>query len=181
MLRLIFVFGLVAGIASAQEAGVAEVLARLPEAQVKRLKADPDRFAEVALAAVYGYGTGGALTRAQAEAADAVEAAARRARALVGFLQSDLDNDGSVARSEMEARGATLSAAARARLVQGFVAADADADGAVTAAEMRGVAEAAAAPKAGRGAVALMGYDLDADGRLTVEEVEALRAALAAG
>ncbi|MBC2833947.1 hypothetical protein [Paragemmobacter straminiformis] len=167
--------------AVAQEDGVARVLAGLPEAQLKRLRADPDRFAAGAMALIFGYGKGGALRREEAEQADAIDRAERRARALAPFVQSDLDNDGAVARAEAEARAAVQGADARARLLAGFAAADGDADGVVSGAEMRAVAEAAATLRAGQGAERYMAFDLDGDGRLTVEEVQALRAALSAG
>lgn len=180
MLRLVLVLMLFAMPVAAQDA-VAQALAALPEAQAKRLRADPDRFAEAALRLIYGSGTEGAVTRAEAEAAERIDLAERRARALGPFLQSDLDNDGAVGRDEVALRAASLGVDARARLLLGFAAADADGDGRVSAAELRGMAEAAAVRRGGSRVAEYFAFDLDADGRLTVEEVEAVRAALAAG
>lgn len=185
MVRWILVLWMLALPVAAQEA-VTQALAALPEAQAKRLRADPDRFATGALRLIYGSGQGGAVTRAEAEAAAQIDLAARRARALGPFLQSDLDNDGAVGGGEVRLRAASLGADARARLLLDFAVADGDGDGSVSAVELRAMAEAAALRSGGQGAAGQGGagyfaFDLDADGRLTVAEVEAVRAALAAG
>lgn len=180
MLRWVLVFWAFAFPVAAQEA-VTQALAGLPEAQAKRLRADPDRFAAGALRLIYGSGQSGAVTRAEAEAAERIDLAERRARAMGPFLQSDLDNDGAVGRDEAGLRAASLGADARARLLLGFAAADADRDASVSAVELRAMAEAAAVRRGGSRAVEYFAFDLDADGRLTVDEVEAVRAALAAG
>lgn len=180
-MRWFFVFMSIVWPVAAQEVPVAEALARLPEAQVKRLRADPDRFAGAALALIYGSGQGGAVTRAGAEAAERIDLAERRARALGPFLQSDLDNDGAVGGEEVELRAAALGADARARLLLAFAGADSDGDGRVSATELRAMAEAAAMRRGGQRAAGYFAFDLDADGRLTVAEVEAVRVALAAG
>lgn len=172
--------GATAGLTAGMTADVAAALAGLPEAQVRRLRADPDRFAAGALRLIYGHGTEGAVTREAAEGAALVDLAERRARALGPFLQSDLDNDGAVGRDEVALRAGTLGSEARARLLAGFAQADADADGSVSAAELRAMAEVQAAPRGG-GAASYFVFDLDEDGRLTVAEVEAVRADLAAG
>ncbi|AWB47759.1 hypothetical protein HYN69_03900 [Gemmobacter aquarius] len=180
MLRWVLVFWVFAFPVVAQEA-VTQALAALPEAQAKRLRADPDRFAAGALRLIYGSGAAGGISRAEAEAAERIDLAERRARALGPFLQSDLDNDGVVGRDEVLLRAASLGVDARARLLLGFAAADADGDGSVSAVELRGMAEAAAVRRGGSRAAEYFAFDLDADGRLTVEEVEAVRGALAAG
>lgn len=180
MLRLGLVLVLAGFPVAAQEVTVAQVLAGLPEAQVKRLRADPERFAAGALRLIYGSGQGGAVTKPEAEAAERIDLAERRARASGPFLQSDLDNDGAVGRDEVTLRAAALGADGRARLLLAFAQADADGNDAVSAGELRAMADAAAVRRGGQGSAAYFAFDLDADGRLTVAEVEAARDGMAA-
>lgn len=180
MLRWGLVLALVPWPVMAEEAAVSQALARLSEAQVKRLRSDPDRFATGALGLIYGHGHEGAVTKAEAEAAERIDLAERRARALGPFLQSDLDNDGAVGRDEVTLRAGALDADGRARLLVDFGAADTDGDGGVSAVELRAMGQAAALDRGGQRAEAYFAFDLDADGRLTVAEVLAVREALAA-
>ncbi len=174
------VLGLVAFPVAAQDVTVAQVLAGLPEAQVKRLRADPARFAAGALRLIYGSGQDGAVTRAEAEGAERIDLAERRARALGPFLQSDLDNDGAVARDEVTLRAAALGADGRARLLLAFAEADTDGDDAVSAGELRAMADAAAVRRGGQAIAGYFVFDVDGDSRLTVLEVEAAREVLEA-
>lgn len=157
--------------------------AELPKAVLNKLQADPERFLDLAVNLIHGFGTGQGIDRAGVDRFVALERAAARASALRRLAVADLDFDGSVTRAEMEVLAAAASAKSRGRLWQLFERADGDADGTITAAETLGFGQVEALAGFGlteEAAVrAILAFDADSNGRVTLEEVKAALAALA--
>jgi hypothetical protein len=160
----------------------AEVAPVLPDPMLKRIKAAPDRFMDLAALLIHGFGSGGSIDIAGIERSIALDRAGTRASAQRRLLAADLDGDGTVGSGEISVAANAASATTRARLITTHARADADSDGSVSPAELaahagaeslRQVSEADAAM-----ARAVLACDQDGDGQVTMPEVKRALAAL---
>jgi len=160
----------------------AETAPMVPEPMLKRIKALPDRFLDLAATLIHGFGTAGRIDAAGVERAIALDRAGARASAQRRLLAADLDGNGAVAPAELSVAAGALGARARGRLITTHARADADGDGTVAPAElavhagaeaMRLVPEPEAAYMR-----ALLACDQDGDGLVTLVEVRRSLAAL---
>lgn len=148
----------------------------LPDAMLKRIKAGPDRFLDLAALLIHGFGEQGRIDAAGIERSIALDRAGARASAQRRLLAADLDGDGAVQTGEIAVAAGAASASTRARLITTHARADADSDGIVSAAELavhagaeslKQVSEAEAAMSR-----AVLACDLDGDGAVTMAEVK---------
>ena len=160
----------------------ADVAPVLPEAMLKRIKAAPERFLDLAALLIHGFGAGGSVDMAGIERSIALDRAGARASAQRRLLAADLDGNGAVTGAEIAVAAGAAGATTRARLITTHARADADADGTVTPAELAAHAGAEALrmvsePEAAL-ARAVLACDQDADGQVTMAEVRRALAAL---
>lgn len=136
---------------------------------------DPDRFAEMVIDLIAGFGVAGDLRAEGIEEHIALERAAARASALRRFLAMDLDGDGTVDRAELEVSQRAASASMRGKLERQFKAADRDGSDRIDAEELRAQGQAAALRALGEAEAdvlrALITLDADGDGALQIGEV----------
>ena len=160
----------------------ADIAPVLPEPLLKRIKAGPDRFLDLAAELIYGFGAGGSIDAAGIDRSIALDRAGARASAQRKMLAADLDGDGGVAADELGVAAGAAGATGRARLITTHAKADADSDGTVSPAELaahsgaeslRQVTEAEAAM-----ARAVLACDQDGDGAVTFAEVRRALVAL---
>lgn len=163
--------------------GAAAVWAQgVPDAVLKRLKAAPEPFLDLAADLIHGFGGAQGIDRAGIARFVALERAEARAGALRRIYLADLDFDSTVSREEIAQVAAAASAAMRGRLWKLHAAADADGDGVATAVEMAGFAKAEAlrafsvADEAE--VMSVLAFDSDANGWVDLAEVKAAVAAL---
>ena len=136
---------------------------------------DPDRFAEMVIDLIAGFGVAESLRAEGIEEHIALERAAARASALRRFLAMDLDGDGSVDRAELGVSQRAASASMRGKLERQFKAADGDGSDRIDAEELRAEGQAAALRALGEAEAevlrALITLDADGDGALQAGEV----------
>lgn len=136
---------------------------------------DPDRFAEMVIDLIAGFGVAGNLRAEGIEEHIALERAAARASALRRFLAMDLDGDGTVDRAELAVSQRAASASMRGKLERQFKAADRDGSDRIDAGELRAEGQAAALRALGEAEAealrALITLDADGDGALQIDEV----------
>ena len=154
----------------------------LPDPMLKRIKAGPDRFLDLAAMLIHGFGAGGRIDLAGIERSIALDRAGARATAQRRLIAADLDGDGAVSTVEIGIAAGAASATTRARLITTHARADADSDGTVSTEELaahagaeslRQVSEAEAAM-----ALAVLACDQNSDGQVTMSEVKRALAAL---
>ena len=160
----------------------ADVAPVLPEPMLKRIKAAPDKFLDLAALLVHGFGAGGSIDQAGIERSIALDRAAARASAQRRLLAADLDGNGAVDKDEIAVAAGAAGATTRARLITTHARADTDSDGVVSAAELRTHAGAeslrqVSEPKAAM-ARAVLACDQDDDGSVTMAEVRRALAVL---
>ncbi|MGL4237371.1 EF-hand domain-containing protein [Tabrizicola sp.] len=167
------VVGMLASAAMAEEDVLAEAMGR-----------NPERFADMVIDLIAGFGGPEGLQPDGIEAHIALERAGARASALRRFLAMDLDADGTVDRGELAISQRAANASVRGRMERQFAAADANGDGRADAGEMVATGQAAALRALGEDEAkvlrALMTLDADRDGALSVAEVDAAVARLEA-
>lgn len=163
----------------------ADVAPVLPEPMLKKIKAGPDRFLDLAALLIHGFGAGGSIDAAGIERSIALDRAGARASAQRRLLAADLDGDGAVSGAELATAAGAASAATRARLITTHSRADADGNAVVSrdelaahagAESLRQVSEAEAAM-----ARAVLACDQNGDNAVTMAEVRRALAVLDPG
>jgi len=161
---------------------LADTQPSLPEAALKRIKSDPDRFFEAAAVLIHGYGTGGRINGAGVERFIAMERAGARAAAARRLMAADMNADGRIDADEIALLAAAASARSRGKLLTLQARADTDGDGSVSPAELTAHAatEAVSAFPESRAqaARAVLACDQDGDGQVDLPEVRRALAAL---
>lgn len=154
----------------------------VPDTVLKRLKAAPEPYLELAADLIHGFGGAQGIDRAGIARFVALERAEARASVLRRVFLADLDFDIVVSSEEIAQVAAAASASMRGRLWKLHAAADADGDGVATAAEIDGFAKTEAlrvfsvADEAE--VMSVLAFDSNADGWVNLAEVKAAVAAL---
>ena len=160
----------------------ADTAPALPDPMLKRIKAQPDRFLDLAAELIYGFGAAGSIDAAGIDRSIALDRAGVRASAQRRLLAADLDGDGAVAADELAVAAGAAGATARARLITTHARADADSNGVVTPAELAAHAGAESLAKVSEAEAALaravLACDQDGDGAVTLPEVRRALAVL---
>ncbi len=160
----------------------ADVPPVLPEPMLKRIKAAPDRFVDLAALLIHGFGTGGSIDAAEIERSIALDRAGARASALRRLLAADLDGDGAIAPAELAVAATAASATTRARLITTHARADADGDGSVGPDELAAHAAAESLSRVSEADAAMsravLACDQDGDRKVTMAEVRRALTAL---
>lgn len=141
---------------------------------------DPDRFAEMVIDLIAGFGVAGKLHAEGIEDHIALERAAARATAMRRLIAMDLDGDGAVDREELSVSQRAASAATRGKLERQFKAVDRDGSERIDPVEMSAEGQAAALRALGEAEAeilrALITLDADGDGALQIDEVQSATA-----